>query len=155
MAGVHYLHLTGVRSGDRREAGKTDYGSLGQYFVSGTVAPAACDPVSIQPLDASQLEGDVGMTDFSFVVMRTSNTEVAISVNCSATGSLLSDDLPPISGVTVTPIMFVCRLPTGAPRLMVEDEILFVSVTQKFNLAGGAESVSASGSRFCYPRVLS
>ena len=87
VAGEYYLHVTGVGYGDPQGIGYSDYGSLGQYFVSGTIVPATYDTVSIQSLDATQLEGDVGATDFSFVLTRSSNTEVATSVNYSVTGS--------------------------------------------------------------------
>ncbi len=40
-AGTYYLEIDGVGSGDPLTTGYTDYGSLGQYFISGTVPNAA------------------------------------------------------------------------------------------------------------------
>jgi Ca2+-binding RTX toxin-like protein len=37
-AGTYYLAIDGVGKGDPRTTGYTDYGSLGQYFINGTIA---------------------------------------------------------------------------------------------------------------------
>jgi hypothetical protein len=39
-AGTYYLHVSGTGSGDPRTNGYSDYGSLGQYFISGNIAGA-------------------------------------------------------------------------------------------------------------------
>lgn len=44
LAGTYYLTVQGVGKGDRLTTGYTDYGSLGQYAISGSVFPAAGQP---------------------------------------------------------------------------------------------------------------
>lgn len=46
--GVYYLEINGVGLGDPLAEGYTDYGSLGQYFISGQVPPAS---LSVDDID--------------------------------------------------------------------------------------------------------
>ena len=59
-AGEYYLHVSGVGKGDPLATGYTDYGSLGQYWVSGTILPVDNDFLSIAATDARQGRGGLG-----------------------------------------------------------------------------------------------
>ena len=75
-AGDYYVHITGVGQGDPLAVGYTDYGSLGQYTVSGTVdglvnvsamAQAAIQSQSsgtVQPGDGGQNAGAIAAESY-------------------------------------------------------------------------------------------
>src|SRR5690606_22153926 len=65
----------------------SDYASLGQYFISGTLVPVQNDFVSISTADAIKAEGDSGSTSFTFDVSRSGNTNGSTSVDYSVSGS--------------------------------------------------------------------
>ncbi len=63
-------------------SGYSDYGSLGQYGISGTIVAPTTNLLSIAPLSADKREGnDGGTTDFTFTVSRAGDTSAASSVN--------------------------------------------------------------------------
>ncbi len=84
-AGEYFLEITGVGRGDPA-SGYSDYASLGQYFVSGTIATATNDFVAITATDAVLAEGDAGTTNYTFTVTRTGDTSQATSVDYSVAG---------------------------------------------------------------------
>ena len=55
-AGEYYIHITGVGKGDPSTTGYSDYGSLGQYSISGTVDGL----VDVDATGSSALEGPAG-----------------------------------------------------------------------------------------------
>ncbi|MBL1210324.1 Calx-beta domain-containing protein, partial [Geminocystis sp. GBBB08] len=88
-AGQYYLYIDGVGTGNPLSSdptGYTDYGSLGQYYVSGTFNPNYI-ALSITPLSIIQFEGNSGTTSFTFTVTRSGLTTNTDSVNWALTGS--------------------------------------------------------------------
>lgn len=86
-AGQYYLQISGTGKGDPATDGYSDYASLGQYFISGTVVPVQNDFVSISAENANHPEGDAGTSDFTFIVSRTGNTSEPTSVDYALIGS--------------------------------------------------------------------
>ena len=86
-AGQYYLHVSGAGEGDPLAGGYTDYGSLGQYSVSGTIVPVDYDTLSIAPINGSQAEGDAGATEFTFAVNRSGNVDGTTTVEYVVQGS--------------------------------------------------------------------
>jgi hypothetical protein len=86
-AGRYYLSVTGVGKGDPLGTGYTDYASLGQYSITGTIVPADTDYLSLAPTDAVKAEGDAGTTSFTFTVTRTGNLSGSTTVNYAVSGS--------------------------------------------------------------------
>lgn len=88
QAGTYYLHVSGTGKGDPLNGGYTDYGSLGYYRISGSVADNA--PVallSINSASAQKAEGDSGNTAFTFTVSRSGTTSSVASVQYAVSGS--------------------------------------------------------------------
>ncbi|BAQ63402.1 S-layer family protein [Geminocystis sp. NIES-3709] len=88
-AGQYYLHIDGVGIGNplsSNPTGYTDYGSLGQYYVSGTFNPNYI-ALAINATNANQFEGNSGTTSFTFTVTRSGITTNTDSVNWAITGS--------------------------------------------------------------------
>ena len=54
--------------------GYSDYASVGQFWITGSIQAAATDTVSITPLDAVKSEGLAGSTPFTFRFERVGNT---------------------------------------------------------------------------------
>ncbi|MEL7245458.1 MAG: putative Ig domain-containing protein, partial [Cyanobacteria bacterium J06573_2] len=76
-AGEYYIHIDGTGTGNPFAAnptGYTDYGSLGQYEINGTIIAPPNDIVGITATDASKNEGDSGNTTFTFTVTRSGDT---------------------------------------------------------------------------------
>ncbi len=92
-AGQYFLSITGTGEGDPLTGGYSDYGSLGQYFVSGTVPAFTGNVVSIDATDAVKAEGNSGATAFTFTVSRTGylNAESTIDYILTGSGSNAAD----------------------------------------------------------------
>jgi hypothetical protein len=86
-AGQYYLHIEGVGEGTPTTGGYSDYGSLGQYFIRGTVAPSNDSYLSIAAADAAQLEGNAGDSLHTFTVTRSGDTSSAASVHFQVAGT--------------------------------------------------------------------
>lgn len=84
-AGEYYIHIDGTGAGDpfseENPTGYTDYGSLGQYEINGTVVAPPDDLVGVKATDASKNEGDSGITTFTFTVTRSGNTSAGTTVD--------------------------------------------------------------------------
>ncbi|MEA5593183.1 Calx-beta domain-containing protein, partial [Rivularia sp. UHCC 0363] len=98
-AGEYYIHIDGTGTGDPFAAtptGYTDYGSLGQYQISGTIVTPPTDLVGISATDASKNEGDSGNTTFTFTVTRSGDitgvTTVDWEVIAATTNSADAND---------------------------------------------------------------
>ena len=86
-AQTYYLHVSGTGYGDPLTTGYSQYASLGQYFVSGTIVTQTSDSVAISASSASKNEGNAGTTSFTFTVDRTGDTSGATTVDYAITGS--------------------------------------------------------------------
>jgi hypothetical protein len=78
-AGIYYLKIDGVGSGDPLATGYTDYGSLGQYFISGDVGLSNLPGISLSVSPASVQEDSA--TNLVYTFTRTGSTTTALSVN--------------------------------------------------------------------------
>lgn len=87
-AGQYFLHVSGVGEGDPLSTGYSDYGSLGQYTISGSVVGVTgSDSLSIAAVTPQKVEGDSGTTEFSFQVTRSGDASTVSSVNWNVVGS--------------------------------------------------------------------
>jgi hypothetical protein len=78
---------TGVPWAVPSPTGYSDYGSVGQYWISGTRSDVAADRIAIEPLDSVRAEGDSGSTPFTFLVTRSGDQgpEIVVSYSVLAT----------------------------------------------------------------------
>ncbi|MEO1432814.1 MAG: SdrD B-like domain-containing protein, partial [Cyanobacteria bacterium J06633_8] len=89
-AGEYYIHIDGTGTGDpfaETPTGYTDYGSLGQYQISGTIFAPPTDLVGITATDASKNEEDSGTTSFTFTVTRSGDTTGVTTVDWQVTAA--------------------------------------------------------------------
>jgi hypothetical protein len=89
-AGTYYVRIDGVGVGDPTAAsptGYSDYASLGQYTIAGTLVPTNSDSLGIAATDTSKSEGNSGSTTHLFTVTRTGDTSGTTTVNYSVAGS--------------------------------------------------------------------
>ena len=87
-AGQYYLHISGTGLGDPLNGGYTDYGSLGQYTIDGTVVGVAgSDSLAIAAADAQKAEGDAGTTGLTFQVTRSGDISGESSVDWTVAGA--------------------------------------------------------------------
>ena len=87
-AGTYYLKVDGVGKGDPLGTGYTDYGSLGQYAITGTIISGNAPPtLAIAATNAIQIEGNTGSKAFTFTVTRSGNTSGANTANWAVTGN--------------------------------------------------------------------
>ena len=89
-AGEYFLRIDGVGAGTPTAAtptGYTDYSSLGEYTISGTVIATAGDSLSIVATDASKNEGNSGSTPFTFTVNRGGDTTGTSTVTYTVAGN--------------------------------------------------------------------
>ncbi len=89
-AGRYTIRLDGVGVGNPGSStaptGYTDYASIGQYFVSGTVEPVGLS-LSVVAVDANRLEGNGGNSIFTFNVVMSESQSNAVSVDWFVSGS--------------------------------------------------------------------
>ena len=82
-AGSYYLSIDGSGFGDPSldpPTGYTDYASIGQYFVSGTVNPTGLT-LSVIADSADKAEGNTGSTPFTFIITMSDAQLDAVTVN--------------------------------------------------------------------------
>jgi VCBS repeat-containing protein len=87
-AGEYYIHVDGIGKGtpfSTTPDGYTDYGSLGQYEIKGTIVAPPNDIVGIAPIAANKNEGDSGTTNFTFNLTRIGDTSAGTTVNWQVT----------------------------------------------------------------------
>jgi len=86
LAGTYYLSIDGTGEGDPLVTGYSDYGSLGQYFISGTIVdPGLLPVVTIAATDASAAER--GLDPGTFTISRTGYPDTAMEVFYTISGS--------------------------------------------------------------------
>ncbi len=89
-AGQYYLKIDGVGAGNpttNPPTGYTDYASLGQYVISGSIVATGGASLSIVATDASKIEGNSGSNAYTFTVSRSGDTTGPSSVTYTVTGS--------------------------------------------------------------------
>ncbi len=89
-AGAYFLKIDGVGAGTPTAptpTGYSDYASIGQYTISGTLAPAGGDSLSIVATDASKNEGNSAATAYTFTVNRTGDVSGTTTVSYNVAGS--------------------------------------------------------------------
>jgi hypothetical protein len=89
-AGTYYLKVDGTGAGTPTATpptGYSDYASIGQYSISGTIGAVAGDSMSIVATDASKNELNSGSNTFTFTVNRTGDTSGTSIVNYAVSGS--------------------------------------------------------------------
>ncbi len=95
-ASQYYLRVSGTGNGDPALNGYSNYASLGQYFISGTIVQAQTDFLSIAASNTSQIEGNTGSSPYTFTVNRggsiSGSTTVAFSVIGSGTNPADASD---------------------------------------------------------------
>lgn len=89
-AGQYFLRIDGTGVGNpaaNPPTGYSDYASLGQYTISGSIVPATGDSLSISPTQISQNEGNSGPSTYSFTVTRSGDTTGTTTVDYVVSGS--------------------------------------------------------------------
>jgi len=82
-AGEYYVKVTGTG----KDGVYSNYASLGQYSINGTIVIPQDDFLSIQPTNADQNEGNLNTTPFTFTVTRAGNLNKTTSVEYTVTGT--------------------------------------------------------------------
>ena len=88
--GTYYVAVDGIGVGDptvNPPTGYTDYASLGQYSISGSIVASNLSVVSVAADAASKPEGNSGTTPFTFTVTRSGNTGQASTVDYAVAGT--------------------------------------------------------------------
>jgi hypothetical protein len=89
-AGQYFLKVDGVGAGNPTVSpptGYSDYASLGEYTITGTISAVSGDTLSISATNASKNEGNSGSTAYTFTVNRTGDTTGTSTVNYAVAGS--------------------------------------------------------------------
>ena len=89
-AGQYFLKIDGVGAGNpttNPPTGYTDYASIGQYAISGSIIATGGASLSIVAADASKIEGNSGSQAYTFTVNRTGDTTGTSSATYTVTGS--------------------------------------------------------------------
>jgi hypothetical protein len=93
-SGTYYLHITGVGTGDPLDSspsGYTAYGSLGQYYISGTISDSVSPPGPASSPSPSDAGTDIALNaDLSWTM---GNGAVSNKVYFGTTTPLNGDDL--------------------------------------------------------------
>lgn len=84
--GMYYLMVTGTGKFDANGYGYSDYGSLGQYFISGSIDATPGTFLDIVDTNAVVAEGDDATTEMVFTVRRTGDLSAAAAVDFSVRG---------------------------------------------------------------------
>ncbi|MEY4179385.1 MAG: hypothetical protein RLY70_2959 [Planctomycetota bacterium] len=88
--GTYYLKVDGVGVGTPTASpptGYTDYASIGQYTITGSIVTSTGSSVSVSATSAANAEGNTGSTPFTFTVTRSGDTSQSATVDFAVTGS--------------------------------------------------------------------
>ncbi|WP_242054642.1 Calx-beta domain-containing protein [Nostoc sp. FACHB-190] len=88
-AGTYYLAIDGVGKGDPLSTGYTDYGSLGQYFISGSIVSSSnilSNPTVSLALSSTSVNED-GSSNLIYTFTRSGSTTNTLKVNYSVGGT--------------------------------------------------------------------
>ena len=88
--GTYFLRVDGTGVGTPAASpptGYTDYASIGQYTISGSIVASTGSSVSVAAASATNAEGNSGATAFTFTVTRSGNTTQAATVDFAVAGS--------------------------------------------------------------------
>ncbi|AFY42577.1 Calx-beta domain-containing protein [Nostoc sp. PCC 7107] len=88
-AGTYYLAIDGVGKGDILSTGYTDYGSLGQYFISGSIVSSSTipsNPTVSLALSSTSVDED-GSSNLIYTFTRSGSTTNTLKVNYSVGGT--------------------------------------------------------------------
>lgn len=88
--GTYFLRVDGTGVGTPTASpptGYTDYASIGQYTISGSIVTSTGSSVSVAAASATKVEGNSGATAFTFTVTRSGNTTQAATVDFAVAGS--------------------------------------------------------------------
>ncbi len=138
-AGIYYLKIDGVGKGDPLGTGYTDYGSLGQYFISGTISTnigTILPTISIN--DVTLTEGNTGTSNATFTVSLSAAATSNVTVNyTTADGTATAgSDYTTTSGlVTFTPgqTTQTITVPVIGDTIVEPNETFFVNLTTPTN----------------------
>ncbi|WP_083468781.1 Calx-beta domain-containing protein [Nostoc piscinale] len=110
-AGTYYLAIDGVGKGDPLSTGYTDYGSLGQYFISGTIIN---NPTVSLALSSSSVNED-GSSNLVYTFTRSGSTTNALTVNYSVGGTaIFNSDYSQLGATSFTPTTGTITFAAGA-----------------------------------------
>ncbi|MBD2495580.1 calcium-binding protein [Nostoc sp. FACHB-280] len=113
-AGTYYLAIDGVGKGDPLSTGYTDYGSLGQYFISGSVVSIPTNPTVSLALSSSSVTEN-GSSNLVYTFTRSGSTTNALTVNYSVGGTASFDsDYRQLGATSFTPTTGTITFAAGA-----------------------------------------
>ncbi|MDB9456052.1 DUF4347 domain-containing protein, partial [Dolichospermum circinale CS-541/06] len=118
-AGTYYLKVDGVGKGDPLTTGYTDYGSLGQYDISGTIINSFLPEITVVATDANAAETVLGITPNpgQYTLTRTGPTTSSLTVNVSLTGTA-------INGTDYTTIPTTVTFAAGSSTALVDLNVI-------------------------------
>jgi len=88
-AGNYFIRITGTGTGNPLNTGYSDYGSIGQYYISATLPDQSFEPdyLEIVATDADKPEGNSGTTIYTFTINRSGlDLNRTTTVNYAVTG---------------------------------------------------------------------
>ncbi|MBE9200432.1 MULTISPECIES: DUF4347 domain-containing protein [unclassified Nodularia (in: cyanobacteria)] len=94
-AGTYYLKIDGVGKGNPLGTGYTDYGSLGQYFISGNIAASITEPPVVTPTSTalSYIENATTIIDPAITVSDVDSPNLASATVRITSGFVSSQDI--------------------------------------------------------------
>jgi hypothetical protein len=117
-AGTYYLKVDGVGKGDPLGTGYTDYGSLGQYAITGSII-SGTKSISIAKTTDGKEAGPVSSV---FTLTRTGDLSSALTVNYTLAGTATPG--VDYTGTTPNTVTFLAGSPTATITLPTKDDLL-------------------------------
>ncbi len=113
--------------------GYSDYGSLGQYWITGTVVPPTTNTINIEATDAVKAEGDSDETDFVFTLTRTGPLDAATNVDYIVIPALPTEQggnyKQTVNGQDFRSIGFPLGLPSGFATFAAGEATTEIAIT--------------------------
>jgi hypothetical protein len=140
-AGTYYLRIDGVGKGDPLTTGYTDYGSLGQYSISGTIVPAGAG-LSINDVTVNE---SAGFATFTVSLSQASTSPVTVNVATANGSAVAGSDYQAVSitGLTFNPgvTSMTVSVPIIDDLINESTEIFYVNLSS----ASGATILDGQG----------
>jgi len=114
--------------------GYSDYASLGQYWITGTVVPPSANTINIEATDAVKAEGNTGdETSFVFTLTRTGPTDAVTNVDYIVIPALPTEQggnyEQTVNGEDFRSVGFPLGLPSGFATFEVGQSTTEIAIT--------------------------
>jgi PKD repeat protein len=149
-AGIYYLKVSGAGSGDPTSTGYSNYASLGQYLISGTIVESDSSIIPTAAISATPTSGEAPLL-VSFSGLNSTDDGAIASYSWSFGDGSAASSNPTPSHTYAAPGTYTARLTVTDNDGLSDSESVLIRVTRDiyigaFTLTSSSSSIAVSAS---------